>query len=64
MEYSDSQFGWLHEIWSKFRTLENLRFHIAEEGKGIKDGEKVKASKEEIDAFRKKFNILCTWCLC
>ena len=32
--------------------LENLRFHLAEEGKGEKAGEKLKASKEEIAAFR------------
>jgi len=33
--------------------LENLRFHLAEEGKGKnKQGQKVKASKEEIQAFR------------
>ena len=33
--------------------LENLRFYMAEEGKGIINGEKVKASKDEISAFRK-----------
>lgn len=32
--------------------LENLRFHMAEEGKGVIDGQKVKASKDEIAAFR------------
>lgn len=33
--------------------LENLRFHLEEEGKGVNEsGEKVKASKEQIDAFR------------
>lgn len=33
--------------------LENLRFHLAEEGKGKdSEGKKAKASKEEIDAFR------------
>lgn len=33
--------------------LENLRFHAAEEGKGVDaDGNKVKASKEEVAAFR------------
>lgn len=32
--------------------LENVRFHLAEEGKGIINGEKVKASKDEIKAFR------------
>lgn len=32
--------------------LENLRFHLAEEGKGEKAGEKLKATKEEIAAFR------------
>uniref|UniRef100_A0A0G4F590 Phosphoglycerate kinase n=1 Tax=Chromera velia CCMP2878 TaxID=1169474 RepID=A0A0G4F590_9ALVE len=33
--------------------LENLRFHVAEEGKGTDEkGEKIKASKESTDAFR------------
>ena len=33
--------------------LENLRYHLAEEGKGVDaSGEKVKASKEDIAAFR------------
>jgi len=32
--------------------LENLRFHLAEEGKGEVNGEKVKASQDEISAFR------------
>jgi phosphoglycerate kinase len=34
--------------------LENLRFYMAEEGKGEKNGEKVKASKEEVADFRKQ----------
>jgi len=34
--------------------LENLRFHVEEEGKGVDaNGEKVKASPEAVDAFRK-----------
>lgn len=33
--------------------LENLRFYTEEEGKGEKDGEKVKASAEEVAEFRK-----------
>ncbi len=34
--------------------LENLRFHIEEEGKGVdKDGNKVKADKEKVAEFRK-----------
>jgi phosphoglycerate kinase len=37
----------------KVILLENLRFHLAEEGKGIINGEKVKASKEEVASFRK-----------
>lgn len=37
----------------KIILLENLRFHLAEEGKGVINGEKVKASKDEIAAFRK-----------
>jgi phosphoglycerate kinase len=32
--------------------LENLRFHLAEEGKGVINEQKVKASKDEIVAFR------------
>ena len=33
--------------------LENLRFHVEEEGKGVNaEGEKIKASKEATDAFR------------
>lgn len=36
----------------KVIMLENLRFHLAEEGKGEKAGEKLKATKEEIAAFR------------
>ena len=36
----------------KIILLENLRFHMAEEGKGVVNGEKVKASKDEIAAFR------------
>jgi len=36
----------------KVVLLENLRFHVEEEGKGEKNGEKVKASADEIAAFR------------
>lgn len=33
--------------------LENLRYHLAEEGKGVDaDGNKVKASKEDVEKFR------------
>ncbi len=32
--------------------LENLRFHVEEEGKGVRDGNPIKASEEEIAAFR------------
>jgi len=33
--------------------LENLRFHLAEEGKGVdSNGEKVKASKDAVETFR------------
>jgi len=32
--------------------LENLRYHIEEEGKGVKDGEKIKADKEKVTEFR------------
>lgn len=39
--------------------LENVRFHIAEEGKGKnKDGQKVKATKEEIQKFRESLTKL------
>ena len=38
--------------------LENLRFHLSEEGKGVVNGEKVKASKDEIAAFRKSLSSL------
>ena len=33
--------------------LENLRFYTAEEGKGVVNGEKVKASAEDISQFRR-----------
>jgi phosphoglycerate kinase len=34
--------------------LENLRFHVEEEGKGVdKDGNKVKADKAKVEEFRK-----------
>ena len=42
----------------KVILLENLRFHLAEEGKGVINGEKVKASKEDIAAFRKSLTSL------
>lgn len=32
--------------------LENLRFHIEEEGKGVINGEKVKAKDEDVKKFR------------
>jgi len=32
--------------------LENVRFHLSEEGKGLINGEKVKASKDDIKSFR------------
>ena len=38
--------------------LENLRFHMAEEGKGVIDGKKVKAPKDEIKKFRKQLTKL------
>jgi phosphoglycerate kinase len=38
--------------------LENLRFHMAEEGKGVVNGQKVKASKDEIKAFRQSLTKL------
>ena len=37
--------------------LENLRYHIEEEGKGVNEaGEKIKASKEDIEKFRKSLS--------
>lgn len=42
----------------KIILLENLRFHLAEEGKGVINGEKVKASKDEVSAFRKSLTSL------
>lgn len=36
----------------KIILLENLRFHMAEEGKGIVNGQKVKAGADEVKAFR------------
>jgi phosphoglycerate kinase len=38
--------------------LENVRFHLEEEGNGENNGEKVKASKENIAAFRKSLSSL------
>ena len=39
--------------------LENLRFHAAEEGKGVDaDGNKVKATKEDVLAFRQSLSKL------
>ena len=39
--------------------LENLRFHLEEEGKGVaENGAKVKAQKEEVDAFRESLSKL------
>ncbi|KAK0715465.1 phosphoglycerate kinase [Lasiosphaeris hirsuta] len=39
--------------------LENLRFHVEEEGKGVdKDGNKVKADKAKVDEFRKGLTAL------
>lgn len=39
--------------------LENLRFHLSEEGKGVNSsGEKVKASKDDISKFRKSLTSL------
>jgi hypothetical protein len=39
--------------------LENLRFHVEEEGKGVdKDGNKIKADKAKVDEFRKGLTAL------
>lgn len=43
----------------KIILLENLRFHLAEEGKGVNAvGEKIKAGKDEIAKFRKSLTSL------
>lgn len=42
----------------KVILLENLRFHLAEEGKGEVNGQKVKASGDEIAAFRQSLSRL------
>jgi phosphoglycerate kinase len=42
----------------KITMLENLRFHLAEEGKGVINDEKVKANKEDISAFRQSLSQL------
>ena len=36
--------------------LENLRFHAAEEGKGVIDGKKIKAEQADIDSFRQSLS--------
>ena len=39
--------------------LENLRFHVEEEGKGVNEaGEKVKADKDKVKAFRESLRKL------
>jgi phosphoglycerate kinase len=38
--------------------LENLRFHVEEEGKGVKDGQKVKADPKDVEQFRKGLTAL------
>jgi phosphoglycerate kinase len=38
--------------------LENLRFHIEEEGKGVVNGEKTKADKAKVEEFRKGLTAL------
>ena len=40
------------ESTNKLVLLENLRFHLEEEGKGVINGEKVKADKAKVAAFR------------
>ncbi|KAK6910791.1 phosphoglycerate kinase [Kwoniella mangroviensis CBS 8507] len=40
--------------------LENLRFHVEEEGKGKKDGEKIKADPENVKKFREDLTALGT----
>lgn len=42
----------------KIILLENLRFHLEEEGKGVINGEKVKANKDDVAAFRKSLTSL------
>ena len=39
--------------------LENLRFHVEEEGKGVdQDGNKVKAESSKVEEFRNSLNLL------
>lgn len=38
--------------------LENLRFHIEEEGKGVINGEKTKADPKKVEEFRKQLTSL------
>lgn len=38
--------------------LENLRFYLAEEGKGVVNGEKVKADPADVDSFRQQLSQL------
>jgi phosphoglycerate kinase len=39
--------------------LENLRFHVEEEGKGVNEkGEKIKASKEQVEKFQQSLTKL------
>uniref|UniRef100_A0A6B2L4Z9 Phosphoglycerate kinase n=1 Tax=Arcella intermedia TaxID=1963864 RepID=A0A6B2L4Z9_9EUKA len=38
--------------------LENLRFHVEEEGSGVKDGKKIKASPEAVKKFRESLTRL------
>jgi phosphoglycerate kinase len=42
----------------KILLLENLRFYLEEEGKGVVNGEKVKAEKSAIENFRKQLTSL------
>lgn len=42
----------------KVIMLENLRFHAAEEGKGVVNGEKIKAPQDEVSAFRRSLTSL------
>ena len=42
----------------KLILLENLRFHMAEEGKGVINKQKVKAPKEEVVQFRQRLSQL------
>lgn len=56
----DDRIERINQLDGKIVLLENLRFYPEEEGKyKNKEGEKVKVSKSDQNAFREKLNHLC-----